>query len=309
MLKLLYLPLLVPGGAHEQWYLAKAFDKEFACLVFDYYGFEGDADAEFRKIVQLFKPDVIHCQFQATDKIRAASLHHIKQVYPNTIITQWTGDVLAEPIPQTLEYSRACDATLVVSLSEMSFYERAQYWQMAFDPETQTGKPSTDPKGIVFCGGRYTVFQNSEQRMELIDRFRKEFDDMEVYGFGWTKPGIPNNLLPWAQQTELYQNKYLILGHNNVPNKKWWFSDRTFIALASGRPHLTQYTEGSEEVFTDMKEIVYYKTIDEAVEKAKWLLAHPREAAEIGLAGQRRVLKDHTWKKRVQQYKELVEKL
>ena len=46
-------------------------------------------------------------------------------------------------------------------------------------------------------------------------------------------------------------------------------------------------------------EIVTYKSIDECIEKVKWLLKNPLESKKIALAGQARTLKDHSVENRV----------
>lgn len=303
-MKLLYLPLVVNGliYANEQIYLAKAFSKKFEVEIFDFYNENGHRGNKLLEIVQSFKPDVIHCQFQGTREIDPYILKLIKISYPKTIITQWTGDVRTEPISQMVEYGQYCDITFVCGKSLIKQYQDAgladvRYWQNAVD-KSQIGKLSKNHKGIVFCGGRYTTFPQSQERIDLIERFMK-FSDFSVYGMGWETPA---KLLDWNKQTELYQKSYLILGHNNVGGIEWWFSDRHIIAMASGRPHLCQYSPKLEELFEDGKECVFWRTIDEAVEKAHWLLKNPKIATEIGIAGQKKVLKEYLWDTRVKEY-------
>ena len=48
------------------------------------------------------------------------------------------------------------------------------------------------------------------------------------------------------------------------------------------------------------------ETGDECIEKIKWLLDHPKEREEIAKAGQKRVLKDHTFKIRANQLNEII---
>ena len=305
MKKLLYLPLVVNGMlyANEQQYLAKAFAKKFAVEIFDFYNYEGHRGNKLLEIVQIFKPDIIHCQFQGTREIDPYILKLIKISNPDIIITQWTGDVREEPIKQMIEYGEYCDITFVCGKSLIGQYKDAglkdvRYWQTAVD-KCQLGKPGKNLNGIVFCGGRYTTFSQSQERIDLVEIFKKEFKDFSVYGMGWE---TPSKLIDWRKQTELYQNSYLILGHNNVSGIEWWFSDRHIIAMASGRPHLCQYSPKLEELFEDGKECVFWKTIDEAVKKAQWLLENPEKAKEIGLAGQKKIIKEYLWDTRVKEY-------
>lgn len=305
MRKLLYLPLLYPGGASEQQYLERAFEKHFEVLTFDFYNFQGDTSAEFLKIVQQFKPDIMHGQFQGTREIEPGALGVIKSVYPKVIITQWTGDVRENVIPQYVEYGKYCDINFVVSLTGVEEYQKAglkdvRYWQNAIAIPEQLGVPSRSPKGIVFAGGKYTVFNQSEERIALVEAFEQQFpNEFTVYGFGWQSPP---KCIPWQDQTSVYEKSYLVLGHNNVGGLKWWFSDRQLIAMASGRPHLCQYSEGLEEIFTDGEDCLMYRSISDALGKARWLLDNPKEATRIGLQGQKTVRTHHNWGKRVTEY-------
>lgn len=310
MKKLLYLPLVFEGSNNEQKFLEKAFRKHFKVQTFNFMEAK-KPDDEFLTLVQQFRPDIIHCQFQGTSRIHPRALASIKTVYPETIITQWTGDVRVDPIPEVVEYGKVCDLTLVASTTDIGEYERAgvkkaMYWQNAVDISQL--KTSTQVLGgITFCGGRYTVFPNSEQRAELVERFRKEFLNgfFQPYGFGW----LPHQVIPWDEQGDLYAKSFISLGHHNILGKRWWFSDRQLIAMAAGRPHLCQYTEGLEEQFTDMEHCVFYRSIDEAVEKAKWLLAHPVEATKIGLQGQQKIKEEHLWPTRVKEYLKLLKSI
>jgi spore maturation protein CgeB len=70
---------------------------------------------------------------------------------------------------------------------------------------------------------------------------------------------------------------------------------RLFEATGVGSCLLTDWKTNMEDYFEDGKEVVTYKTVEECVEKAKWLLRNPEEARKIGTAGQKRTLRDHTF--------------
>jgi spore maturation protein CgeB len=64
-----------------------------------------------------------------------------------------------------------------------------------------------------------------------------------------------------------------------------------------------QLVDAREEVVACYEpgvEIVTYTTIEDCLEKAKWLLDHPEEREKIAKAGQRRTLAEHTSRHRVQ---------
>jgi spore maturation protein CgeB len=47
--------------------------------------------------------------------------------------------------------------------------------------------------------------------------------------------------------------------------------------------------------------VVTYTSVDDCVEKARWLLDHPTEREEIARKGQERCLKEHTFRQRAEE--------
>jgi spore maturation protein CgeB len=81
---------------------------------------------------------------------------------------------------------------------------------------------------------------------------------------------------------------------------------RLFEITGVGSCMITDMKKNLNEIFEIDKEVVAFKSGDECVEKIKWLLNHPIERKEIALAGQKRVLKDHTFKIRAGQLNEII---
>ena len=69
---------------------------------------------------------------------------------------------------------------------------------------------------------------------------------------------------------------------------------RLFEGTGIGGCLLTDTGENINDLFEPGKEIVTYRSVDEAVEKVTYLLDHEDEREEIARAGQKRTLKDHT---------------
>jgi spore maturation protein CgeB len=61
---------------------------------------------------------------------------------------------------------------------------------------------------------------------------------------------------------------------------------------------LTDHKSNISTLFEPDREVVTFTGTEDCIEKAKWLLAHPREAGEIAGAGQRRTLAEHTYARR-----------
>jgi spore maturation protein CgeB len=73
---------------------------------------------------------------------------------------------------------------------------------------------------------------------------------------------------------------------------------RVFESLATGSFLLTEWVPTLSELFQDGKHLVTYKTMNEAVEKAKYYLAHEDERERIAKAGMEEVLAKHTYQHR-----------
>lgn len=81
---------------------------------------------------------------------------------------------------------------------------------------------------------------------------------------------------------------------------------RLFETTGVGTCLITDWKKNLHQLFEPDKEIVVYKSADECVEKVKWLRDHPKEREEIGLAGQKRTLEDHTFARRAEQLHDVI---
>ena len=70
---------------------------------------------------------------------------------------------------------------------------------------------------------------------------------------------------------------------------------RMFETTGIGTCLLTDWKKNIHELFEPDKEILTYKSVDECIEKTKWLLDNPEKLKEITVAGQKRTLKEHNY--------------
>jgi hypothetical protein len=84
---------------------------------------------------------------------------------------------------------------------------------------------------------------------------------------------------------------------------------RLFEATGVGACLLTDAGKNLSELFEIDKEIVVYSSLDECMEKVKYLLNHESERAEISQAGFKRTLRDHTALNRCQTINHILQKL
>ncbi len=76
---------------------------------------------------------------------------------------------------------------------------------------------------------------------------------------------------------------------------------RLFEACGAGTCQLVDYRDEVVDAYREGEEVVIYRSIDECIEKAKWLLENETERQRIAVAGQRRTLADHTVARRVEE--------
>jgi spore maturation protein CgeB len=74
---------------------------------------------------------------------------------------------------------------------------------------------------------------------------------------------------------------------------------RMFEVAGAGTLLVTDHKRNIGDLYDPDSEILTYESIEECIEKLKWAIDHPVEAAEIARAGQRRTLHDHSVEKRV----------
>lgn len=84
---------------------------------------------------------------------------------------------------------------------------------------------------------------------------------------------------------------------------------RLYEATGMGACLVTDWRNNIPDIFEPDKEIVTFKTIDECVEKVRYLLENEREREAIARAGQARTLKDHTWEKSTKLFNDKIEEL
>ena len=81
---------------------------------------------------------------------------------------------------------------------------------------------------------------------------------------------------------------------------------RIFEATGVGACLVTDWKENISDLFEPDSEIVTYKSIDECIEKVRWLLDHPKERKMIAQAGQKKTLGHHTFAQRADQLDQMI---
>jgi len=140
-------------------------------------------------------------------------------------------------------------------------------------------------------------YLNCPERVDILDRFCKEIPNWYL---GWRTP-VAKGFNEMDDAAKKFCQARLILNYNIKDDVNM----RNFESLATGKCVLTKDIPTIHDLFVDGKHHRTYKSVDEAVEIAKHLLAHDEERARIGQEGLKEILAKHTYMHRVQ---ELLEK-
>lgn len=150
----------------------------------------------------------------------------------------------------------------------------------AVEPMAYPEMPSIKKYDLCFIG-----HINSENRIDALDRMFKEFPNF-FYG---------QRLFEMAAE-KFCQSK--IVFNMSIKDD---INMRVFETLSTGSFLLTNEVPTLGELFQDGVHLVTYKSLDDAVEKAKYYLAHDAEREKIASAGFAEVRAKHTFRHRAEQ--------
>ena len=130
-------------------------------------------------------------------------------------------------------------------------------------------------------GGKFIKYQNN-----IIKKFREP-----VYGL---------DMFQKLSDSKISFNIHGDLAKNQAGNM------RMYEVTGVGTCLLTDWKEDINDYFEPDYEIVTYKSKEEALKKVNYLLNNPKEREKIAINGQKRTLRDHTLKKRVEEVNEII---
>lgn len=157
---------------------------------------------------------------------------------------------------------------------------KAQWLPHAVEPKAYPNAPAAIKKyDIGFVG--YVTFR---KRAEMLDRMFREFPN---FWFGQRL---------FEECAEVYRKSRIVFNTAAVDD----INMRCFEATATGAFLLTEWIPTLDQCFEDGKHLVTFKTMDEAVDKARYYLEHEDEREEIARAGMEHTLSHHTYRHRAE---------
>jgi len=204
-----------------------------------------------------------------------------------------------------LEKARKFDRVFCAQKQAVIDFEKAgvkaEWLPHAFEPQAYHDIENLDenriPRPFEYLSRDHDIafvgHVNSENRVEFLDRMFKEFPN---FFFGQRR---------FQDAARIYKKSKICI---NVSMKDD-LNMRVFEVMGAGGFLLTDYVSYMEELFEDGKHLVLYRSLDEAVDKAKYYLAHDEERDRIAQAGHELVMKYHTIDKRVDRILEVYKDL
>jgi ubiquinone/menaquinone biosynthesis C-methylase UbiE len=177
------------------------------------------------------------------------------------------------------------------------------YHPLAFESRLTpqlSGLPKDRP--VTFIGGISSLHLNNMQTLEYL----AQSTPMEFYGYVNAELPVSSSILQkhhgelWGlEMFRMLARSRITFNRHGAIAGPYANNMRLFEATGAGALLITDYKDNLEDLFAIGKEIVAYRTPEEASALIHYYLAHPEEAEAIAQAGQRRTLEEHTYEKRM----------
>ncbi|MBU0638088.1 MAG: glycosyltransferase [Planctomycetes bacterium] len=244
-----------------------------------------------------YRPDVLYCL--AIEAIGSEFLDRVRDTY-RIAVGQHAAPLVAHDL-SSYDLMLSSLPNLVEHFREQGL--RSEYFRLAFARPVlvrlQRGPKRYD---LVFVGG---LAGPHERGAQILERLCKTVN-VAVFGYG-------GNLLPETSAVraachpplwglEMYQtlrdarlvfNRHIDVAGDYANNM------RLYEATGVGTALLTDAKRNLTELFEPEREVLTYRTADECVERAQHYLTHDDEREALAQAGQQRVLREHTWERRM----------
>jgi spore maturation protein CgeB len=263
---------------------------------------------------QAFKPHLIHLQIQHTSIIDATTIRRIKTALPQTIITNWTGDV-RNYVPHTYRrIAEVSDYNFISSTGQVEMFKEGvgkdiRYWQIGYNPALY-GPPESpaqvkDLKYDAVFIGHFTKkedYPGSNDRVETCRLLRERFEDrFLLFGSGWPRNLKSKGSVDQRSVSKIYQQSVCSVSVSHYNDLDHYFSDRLLMCMASGRPTVALRFPKWETYFTNMCDLVIVDSIKDIPDAVQMLKDNSELANYIGQQGAAKAFAEHTYYSRVKE--------
>jgi hypothetical protein len=257
--------------------------------------------------IRAVRPDVLYCQDLSF--FPPAALKALRP-YVGMIVGQ-----IACPTPPD-EFLKGYDLILT---SFPHFVPRframgiaSEYFRIGFDPKAseKIGLVEKDIS-VSFVGG---ISRHHGKALPLLETLA-ERTPIEFFGYGAENLSAQSPVRArhhgevWGldmyralARSRITINRHINVAENNANNM------RLYEATGMGALLITDMKDNLGDLFEIGKEIIAYSSPDECVELINYYVAHPEEAATIAKAGQQRTLRDHTYRARMVELSDILQR-
>lgn len=329
-LRLLYLPnenidsyQIGPRTAFEE--MSK--DQTLSAYQIFSFLYEAKKVGEFnnweKRLVDMAKdlqPNVIFWQHIGNLPLSIDLINQLKGLSSKPLLVYHEGDVYGKfrkrISPSMIILAKYSDITFVVGLgNNAELFVNAGAKKVVFSPScidaVRFGKRwnpnQMNRNGVVMIGNNFNKnpiakmipplsFPGARQREQFAQRLYKKIGKhFKVYGSGWEKYPFSKGIVHYDNQEQVLRQHLLSVNWDHFPDIPFFFSDRLPISLLSGVAHATNFHPGYELIFHNGEHLVYYHTINDAIDIIDWLLCQPNKyLVDIGYTGEQFARKNLT---------------
>ena len=142
-------------------------------------------------------------------------------------------------------------------------------------------------------------FEGALFRDELLEEVNQRFDLVIRGEWGWDKDRFQTKPVVFhPYYNRAMREAKIILSTFNVFRYRL-FTRRLFRSIMTGRMYMSQYCPGFEHLFQNHKHLVWYHTIEEAIDLIYYYLKNEQEREEIANRGREELLSKHTFRHRL----------
>lgn len=303
--------------------------KYVKCDTFAYQPYNSDEEAgrELLNRIKKSKPDIMIGL--KLDSISAEVLRVIKNT--GVFVAVWYVDCVRGIVPEWIKpLFLEADVFFTTAKGMLSKYREIgstpAYWLYEGAHVEMFPVSAENPSqkriyrsDVAFVGSIYYYDDNGHIVTER-ERFLKKIN--EIYELKiWGPQGVKDARKRWgrsypAVEWPAYNEELvnvcggakIILGVNTINSVELYFSNRTFITLASGGFHITHYVPGLETMFENRRHLVWYHSLEECLSLIEYYLERPGLRKEIARQGRDWVRRKYGMKRQVGKMLRIVEK-
>ncbi|MGE3153963.1 MAG: glycosyltransferase [Nitrospiraceae bacterium] len=257
--------------------------------------------------IKEYRPDVL--LNQAMDGVESEWLVTVKPW-----VRLLVGQHAATPLADDEDY-RCYDLVVSSFQPTVEFFQRkgipAVLHRLAFDSAALLQEGNLEiVYPVTFVGSLSTVHQS---RIDWLERLCETVPELRVWGPGVERIPTQSPLrrrhmgIVWGRDMYriLRRSSITLNHHGDVP--PFANNCRLFEATGMGAMLITDWKANLQEIFQDGKEVVTYRSTEECAERIRYYLEHDGQRVVIAEAGKARTLRDHTYRKRMQEFVDIVQ--